>query len=97
MPARGCTGPAMGLLHMGQTQRTSSHFTRHLRGRNTGGCVSPGRGGGVVGVKPRPRSPPPAGRLLWPYSLSVEGVLARQHPQLLLRLEILQADGAGLL
>lgn len=23
-------GPAMGLLHMGQTQRTSSHFTRHL-------------------------------------------------------------------
>lgn len=24
-------GPAMGLLHMGQTQRTSSHFTRHLR------------------------------------------------------------------
>lgn len=31
------------------------------------------------------------------YSLSVEGVLARQHPQLLLRLEILQADGTGLL
>ena len=26
-------GPAMGLLHMGQTQRTSSHFTRHLRTR----------------------------------------------------------------
>ena len=26
-----CSGaPAMGLLHMGQTQRTSSHFTRHL-------------------------------------------------------------------
>ena len=23
-------GPAMGLLHIGQTQRTSSHFTRHL-------------------------------------------------------------------
>lgn len=31
MPARGCPGPAMGLLHMGHTQRTSSHFTRHLR------------------------------------------------------------------
>lgn len=26
-------GPAMGLLHMGQTQRTSSHFTRHLRAK----------------------------------------------------------------
>lgn len=26
-------GPAMGLLHMGQTHRTSSHFTRHLAGR----------------------------------------------------------------
>lgn len=26
-----CSGtPAIGLLHMGQTQRTSSHFTRHL-------------------------------------------------------------------
>lgn len=23
-------GPAMGLLHIGHTQRTSSHFTRHL-------------------------------------------------------------------
>lgn len=43
MPARGCAGPAMGLLHMGQTQRTSSHFTRHLRGRNTGGWDSSGR------------------------------------------------------
>lgn len=32
MPARGCAGPAMGLLHMGHTQRTSSHFTRHLQG-----------------------------------------------------------------
>lgn len=30
-------GPAMGLLHMGQTQRTSSHFTKHLhRGTQTG-------------------------------------------------------------
>lgn len=28
-------GPAMGLLHMGQTQRTSSHFTRHLRAEAT--------------------------------------------------------------
>ena len=27
-------GPAMGLLHMGHTQRTSSHFTRHLRARD---------------------------------------------------------------
>lgn len=51
MPARGCAGPAMGLLHMGQTQRTSSHFTRHLRGRNTGGMRIPG------GAKPRPCSP----------------------------------------
>ncbi|KAG7271704.1 hypothetical protein CRUP_025565 [Coryphaenoides rupestris] len=27
------TGPEMGLLHMGHTQRTSSHLTRHLHGR----------------------------------------------------------------
>lgn len=88
MPARGCAGPAMGLLHMGQTQRTSSHFTRHLRGRNTGGCGSP-RGKSPL---PAPLCRPP-----WPHSLSVEGVLARQHPQLLLHLEIFQADGTGLL
>lgn len=34
MPWWGSMGPAMGLLHMGQTQRTSSHFTRHLQPRN---------------------------------------------------------------
>lgn len=86
MPARGWPGPAMALLHMGQTQRTSSHFTRHLRGRNTGGCKSP------PGKSSLPAAPAPR-----PYSLSVEGVLARQHPQLLLHLKIFQADGAGLL
>lgn len=85
MPARGCAGPAMGLLHMGQTQRTSSHFTRHLWGGKTGRCAPP------LGKFPLP------GPSAWPYSLSVEGVLARQHPQLLLHLEIFQADSTGLL
>lgn len=48
--------------------------------------------GGEIFPPCLPRAPPP-----WPYSLSVEGVLARQHPQLLLHLKIFQTDGTGLL
>lgn len=60
-------------------------------------ATSPGTCGQEGGNADSRREFPAPAPLCQPHSLSVEGVLARQHPQLLLHPKILQADGAGLL
>lgn len=60
-------------------------------------ATSPGTCGQEGGNAHSRREFPAPAPLCQPHSLSVEGVLARQHPQLLLHPKILQADGAGLL
>lgn len=63
MPWWGSVGPAIGLLHMGHTQRTSSHFTRHLwaTSKKTVGGWLPLPSSGPWALFPSTRSPNPWG------------------------------------